>query len=168
MMLGFKRRFAPFVWEGTKRHTIRAERKDKPIRPGDRLDCYVDPRQRTMALLGRWECTKIEDIRIVANRLAVHVPLLIWVEGTMLDPLEAELLLWKDGFRDQGGETFTATFQAAHFWEDRLSDGKHWRGLLQHWRFHEETRTPFAKLPAWLRKAIEAQQAFERDPLAGF
>ena len=63
MLLGFKRRFEPFVSEGSKTHTIRAARKNPP-RVGQMCDCYVDSRQKTMRLLGRWVCTKVESILI--------------------------------------------------------------------------------------------------------
>ena len=58
MLLGFKRRFAPFVEEGSKTHTIRAKRKIAP-KVGETCHCYVDPRQKTMRLLGRWTCVKV-------------------------------------------------------------------------------------------------------------
>jgi hypothetical protein len=63
MLLGFKRRFAPFVEEGSKTHTIRAKRKIRP-KVGEVCHCYVDPRQKSMRLLGRFPCVKVETIDI--------------------------------------------------------------------------------------------------------
>lgn len=51
MLLGFKRQFAKYVEEGSKTHTVRGFRKISP-KVGDICHCYVDPRQKTMRLLG--------------------------------------------------------------------------------------------------------------------
>lgn len=111
MLLGFKRRFAPLVQEGSKRHTIRAKRKN-PFRPGMMCDCYVDPRQKSMRLLGRWICTKVEDIEIYERgdgRIGVVI------DGHELVPDEKDMLAWQDGFRE-GGKVFGAFFYMVQYW----------------------------------------------------
>src|SRR4051812_18382725 len=95
MLLGFKRRFAPFVKDGSKTHTIRGYGKRRPWRVGDVCDCYVDPRQVTMELLGRWPCIRVEEIQITAARNVI-------VEGVMLTQSELDALAWRDGFRNEG------------------------------------------------------------------
>lgn len=103
MLLGFKRRFAPFILDGSKTHTIRGIRKHPP-RPGEICHCYVNPRQKEMALLGRWPCVKVEDIRIEAGHdlLAREWLGAIWINGNRLEHDEMNLLAWRDGFRYDG------------------------------------------------------------------
>lgn len=93
MLIGFKRRFAPFVEDGSKTHTIRAIRKIPP-RVGEMCHCYVDPRQKTMRLLGRWPCVKVERIEIFRDA-TYHIA----VDGVELSAPEMDLLAWRDGFR---------------------------------------------------------------------
>ncbi len=133
MLLGFKRRFAPFVEEGSKTHTIRAMRKNVP-RAGEICHCFVDPRQKTMRLLGRFECIRVQKIRIAATGRP-SVPLLVSIDDAILSPKEADLLFFRDGFRDRTGETFQYMHQAAEFWKDRLETEFH--GHLIAWRFDD-------------------------------
>src|SRR6201992_1971719 len=95
MLLGFKRRFAPMILDGSKRHTIRG--KGRNWRPGIICDCYVDPRQKTMRLLGRWPCVRVEKIQISDSFLLV--------DGRELSTDEKELLAWHDGFRRSGADS---------------------------------------------------------------
>jgi hypothetical protein len=120
--------FADFVQDGSKRHTIRGRRKIRP-RVGTTAHCYVDPRQKTMRLLGRWPITPVQEIRIEESSHPAR--LLVTIDGVMLDPHEAELLFHRDGFRDRGGETYQSMAQARIFWADRLP----FVGDLIHWDF---------------------------------
>jgi hypothetical protein len=143
VLLGFQRRFESDIVSGRKRHTIRAKRNGKArgmkIRPrvGEMCHCYVDPRQKTMRLLGRWVCTMVQDIRIEAVpcreykfRNGLLTPrhagtgLAVWVDGNKLDADEVEALFVADGF--PGGAS-----EAHAFWADRLP----FQGDLIHWRF---------------------------------
>jgi hypothetical protein len=126
VLLGFKRRFATFVEEGSKTHTIRGKRAIAP-KPGEICHCYVDPRQKTMRLLGRWPCVRVEPIRIEP---AVHpARLVIRIDDNALSDDETEALLVRDGFRESNAETYPAMAQARDFWEDRLP----FTGTLIHW-----------------------------------
>lgn len=117
MLLGFNRRFAPFVEDGSKTHTIRA---GKRWRPGMRCDCYVDPRQKTMRLLGRWPCVKVEPIRITEQHTII-------IYGQVLDFEECNALAWRDGFRDSGpAKAFPDMME---FWTGRLP----FEGQIIHW-----------------------------------
>lgn len=126
MLLGFKRQFAPFVEEGSKTHTIRGTRKITP-RVGETCHCYVDPRQKTMRLLGRFPCVCVEDIRI--ERGTFSNPLVIVIGGIYLEAEEAELFLQRDGFRDSS--IGSAMLQANAFWDGCLP----FEGHLIHWDF---------------------------------
>ncbi len=104
MLLGFKPRFAAFVEEGTKQHTIRPKRRWRG-RVGETCHCYVNPRQKTMRLLGRWECVRIEEIQISFLQTRNEVNGQIWIEGVMLAPDEQNAFAWRDGFRSRGPES---------------------------------------------------------------
>lgn len=137
MLLGFKRIFAPYVESGSKTHTIRGPRKTRP-RVGDVAHCYVDPRQKTMRLLGRWPVVKVEEIRI---QEAGPGRLFVAIDGVGLDPHEAELLFHRDGFRDKGGETYQSMAQARMFWADKLP----FVGDLIHWDFERPVSNSLTK-----------------------
>lgn len=140
MLLGFKAQFAPFVEDGSKTHTIRAPRKDRPIRVGDRLDCYTNVRQQNMRLLGRWLCTKVETIEIRLDpKLYIKSALTgrtehfkIAIDGQPLDYDEAVAFAFRDGFRGRD-----SVCQMAAFWmrEHALSADNPFHGHLIHWDF---------------------------------
>jgi hypothetical protein len=132
MLLGFKRRFEPYVVDGSKQHTIRAIRAVVP-RAGETCHCYVDPRQKTMRLLGRWECSRVQEIQIHASR-SRKAPLVVSIDGANLSADEANQLFYRDGFRDEDGQTFTYMWQAANFWVGKLT----FVGQLIHWRWTRE------------------------------
>lgn len=129
MLLGFKRQFAPFVEDGSKTHTIRGARKIIP-KAGDDCHCYVDPRQKTMRLLGRWPCVKVDEIYInsrILSPTATHID--IRINGVPLHWDEKSQLAWRDGFRDRGPDL--ALVRMMQFWEGRLP----FVGHLIHWDF---------------------------------
>lgn len=99
MLLGLKNRFVPFVEDGSKTHTIRGKRKRRP-RVGETCHVYANPRQKTMRLVGRWPCIRVEEIRITIGYKA-RKPLYIsvWIEGDELSRAEINRLCWVDGFR---------------------------------------------------------------------
>jgi hypothetical protein len=131
VLLGFKRRFAPFVEDGSKTHTIRSTRKNQP-HVGEICHCYVDPRQKTMRLLGRWPCVKVESIEIrwpKEYEMPGDDPL-VFIDGQLLSKDECDALAWRDGFRGRG--------QAGAFSEmvDYWSKPKHtipFEGQIIHW-----------------------------------
>jgi hypothetical protein len=121
MLLGFKRRFASFVADGSKTHTIRAIRKNLP-RPGEMCHCYVDPRQKTMRLLGRWKCVKVEEIIVTRYEL-------VMINDQPLTVDECNALAWRDGFRSRGYED--AFDEMMEFWKGRLP----FKGHVIHWKY---------------------------------
>jgi hypothetical protein len=116
MLLGFKPQFEEKILAKEKRHTIRAKRKRRPIRAGDRLDCYVNSRQKSMRLLGRWLCTKVQDIEIAGAH-----GYFVTIDGATLDRDELENLARADGF-----ENFR---DMSAFWIGRLP----FHGDMIHW-----------------------------------
>jgi hypothetical protein len=146
MLLGFKERFAPMVEDGSKTHTIRAKRTAQP-RVGETCHCYTGLRQKGARLLGRWECLKVQDIRIQlrCRKDGFPIDLGIWVDGQRLDPDEVNQLAWRDGFRPvRKCDAWVAMF---HFWHDVHGLGP-FAGNLIHWKFKKEsTSTPGENAP---------------------
>ena len=98
MLLGFRRQFAPYVREGSKTHTLRARRKIRP-RVGEACHCYENPRQKSMTLLGRWRCIRIEPALIYERADGTFA---MWISDIELSISEKNAFAWCDGFRDQG------------------------------------------------------------------
>ncbi len=138
MMLGFRHRFERMILEGSKTHTIRGKRSISP-RVGETIHCYVNPRQKSMRLLGRWACVKVQDIRI---ELPQNDFLTIYLDGERLSFDEASLLAFRDGFREHG--ISKALFEFERFWRiaHRLRPGQSWRGDLIHWDFQKRMPAP--------------------------
>jgi hypothetical protein len=131
MLLGFKRRFAPFVEDGSKTHTIRGERKITP-KVGEICHCYVDPRQKSMRLLGRWPCVKVEEVYINSTIISPAATKIdIWVDAVPLSWDEKNELAWRDGFRDASGGREFALVRMMEFWKGRLP----FVGHLIHWEY---------------------------------
>jgi hypothetical protein len=125
MLLGFKRRFEGFVREGSKTHTIRGERKDgKAPRVGETCHCYVDPRQKSMKLLGRWECVRAERIRMY-EAVGASYGVEVVIDGVVLDRPEKDALAHRDGFRKRGFQ------EMCKFWKGRLP----FKGWVIHWKW---------------------------------
>ncbi len=137
MLLGFKQRFVPFIEEGSKTHTIRAIRRLESgdiytPKVGEICHCYVNPRQKSMRLLGRFPCVRVERIEIEYRDWKVSAPLVVTIDSVRLTDEEADLLFLRDGFRDLTGETYQHMQQAAEFWKDRTFP---FHGLLIHWKY---------------------------------
>lgn len=135
MLLGFRNRFAAMVEDGSKTHTIRAPRGRMPS-IGEMCHCYVNPRQKTMRLLGRWPLVKVEEIAIIraeAGEVLANVEDMIVIDGVRLSFDEANALAWRDGFRSRGREW--AFDEMLEFWRGRLP----FYGHIFHWK-REEAR----------------------------
>jgi hypothetical protein len=148
VLLGFKRRFAPFVEEGSKTHTIRAIGKRRAFRPGDICDCFVDSRQKTMRCIGRFKCVRVEEIAIHPTHQQSK-PIAVFINGERLTAEESDLFFYRDGFRELTGETYQHMHQAAEFW--RFPDRAPFVGHLIHWEFKPGTAN--AKPKASKRRA---------------
>jgi hypothetical protein len=119
-LYNFKKRFAPFVLDGTKRHTIRAKRKH-PDKVGDMIHRYTGLRTKHTKLLGRSECVRVEEIRVSASQQ-------VFIDGVELNADEKNALAFCDGFRSRGVEH--AFEEMMEFWEGRLP----FVGDLIHWK----------------------------------
>jgi hypothetical protein len=121
-LYNFKKRFAPFVLDGTKRHTIRAKRKH-PTKVGDAVHLYTGLRTKQAQLLGRSVCVRVEEIRISGSQQ-------VFVDGVELNADEKNALAYCDCFRSRGVPR--AFEEMMEFWEGRLpfvGDIIHWRKM---------------------------------------
>lgn len=134
MLLGFARRFVPFVEDGSKTHTIRAMRRHAP-RVGELCHCYANPRQKSMRLIGRFPCVRVQEIQITETPpLGLLRPaLVISIDGEHLSFAEASEFAYRDGFRT-GGRNAALSEMLAH-WRS-LHGAPHFplHGHLIHWR----------------------------------
>ena len=93
--LNYKAEFAEAVENGTKRSTIRPQRKN-PIKPGDILYQYTGQRTKNSRKLGEHICTSVEPIEI---EIDVDRGLnTIRVNGRTLTYREQHALAQEDGF----------------------------------------------------------------------
>ena len=97
--LNFQKQFAYAVESGTKRQTIRAERKDgRDPKPGDTLYLFTGMRTKQCRRLGEEACK---------SRFSVWLSPAgsVWLDGTRLDPGDCESLAIDDGFEGDHNAT---------------------------------------------------------------
>jgi hypothetical protein len=131
-LYGFKEQFVPYVLDGSKTHTIRAERKYSD-KPGDTMHLYTGLRHKGARLLMRVPCVAVQRVAICLDKEACSNTWKIWIEieGELLSQDETESFLYRDGFRP-GPET-TAREMAAGFWRNTLP----FEGHIYHWDFEK-------------------------------
>lgn len=97
-------------------------------------DCYGDSRQKTMHLLGRFPCVKVEEITIT---LRDHRRIEICIAGVQLTTDEARAFAWRDGFRPPGSSEYDpkdALGEMMEFWiHEHGVDSKPFIGDLIFW-----------------------------------
>lgn len=118
-LYNFKERFAPFILDGRKQHTIRATRKVRD-KVGNIAHCYTGLRTKSVRFLGKWPIVKIEPIEISGLDVSPR----IFVADVELSPDERERLARLDGFRDFA--------EMGAFWKGRLP----FKGEIIHWQFN--------------------------------
>jgi hypothetical protein len=122
-LYNFQSRFAPYILDGSKTHTIRRDRRDEP---GNTCHLYTGLRTKAARCLMRAPCTQVEEIEIRPSGQ-------ILIEGEQLSHSEMDLLAWRDGFRP-----FGATEQSP--W------GAH-RLMMRFWRTTSKGKASWASLP---------------------
>lgn len=129
-LYNFQPRFVRFILRGKKQHTIRAKRKDSRVDvPGNICHCFTGLRTKAGAtLLGRFPCTRVEEIRIIAGcdcrdpKCTEGTPR-VSIAGEWLTTDEREKLARLDGFKDFAEMTA--------FWDGRLP----FAGHIIHWEW---------------------------------
>lgn len=123
----FKKQFVDPIRAGTKKHTIRADRKDGRVpKIGEPLALYCGMRTKGCfkILDDNPPCTAVQRIHISTYRAmsASWAGNLVFVDGVQLDPDECEQLARCDGFSDFA--------MMMTFWDGRLP----FTGNIIHWR----------------------------------
>ena len=93
----FKAQFRPPLLAGTKRQTIRADRK-RPARPGEQLQLYTGMRTRQCAIVGRAVCLDTSPVRIDVDGGQIDAWTIPW--GTTRSPIKMDAFAREDGFAD--------------------------------------------------------------------
>jgi hypothetical protein len=119
-LYNFKKRFAPFVKDGSKTHTIRAKRKHR-AKVGETLHLYTGLRTKNTELLRRSPCVRVEDIIVTRDQE-------VFVQGVRLSADECSRLAYRDGFRSS--DEAHAFEEMMSFWEGRLP----FNGDIIHWK----------------------------------
>jgi hypothetical protein len=99
----FQERFIPFLLDGSKDHTVRAERtgRSRHARPGDRIYLYYGMRTKWCRKIGEAICSAVRRIRITEDDVIVY-------DQNIADqPINRTLhqlnvFAWSDGFRPEG------------------------------------------------------------------
>jgi len=116
----FKPQFRAPILAGTKRQTIRAERKRHAL-PGEQVQLYTGMRTRQCRIIGRAVCTSSRPVTIgVADG---------WVDdgcGRMTDPYFLDAFAERDGF--------PAWSAMLAFWRKEHPDIAVFSGVLIRWR----------------------------------
>ncbi len=101
----FQECFIPFLLDGSKDHTIRAERagRSRHARVGETLYLYYGMRTKWCRKIGEAVCKEVWPIKITEDS--------VYVGGLKLDFLD--LFAWCDGFRPEG----TTIYNPAGAWD---------------------------------------------------
>lgn len=115
----FKSRFAPPILAGTKRQTIRADRK-RHARTGEQLQLYTGMRTKQCKLIGRAPCLSVWPVTLILRE--VHSVVL---EGFREIYGDLDTFARADGFKDWG--------ELAGFWADNHPGVEIFDGVLIRW-----------------------------------
>jgi hypothetical protein len=117
----FKTRFVTPILAGTKRQTIRADRK-RHARPGEEIQLYTGMRTRHCKLIGRAECAAVRMIRLDFVQCAVLADGVVIAGG--LDG-SLDRFAQADGFKDW--------WCLDAFWEEEHPGHRIFDGVLIEW-----------------------------------
>lgn len=138
----FQKRFAPPILAGTKRQTIRADRK-RHARPGEALQLYTGMRTKHCKLIGRAVCERVLPVRILfLNDTSGDLDLsaVLVREGEGFAPLRVA----KDFFARRDGFADWRDLRA--FWSINHPGVDEFDGVLIEWRDFTTAR-PLAPAP---------------------
>jgi hypothetical protein len=130
--LSFKPRFEQPVHAGTKRHTIRGNRKRR-FRAGDALFLWVSMRTKGRRFIGYTTARSVEDVAIDLDTAPFR--LAIAIDGRRLDDSEADQLARADGF--------SHIREMYDFWLE--NNTLPFEGQIVHWFYPLQERPPALK-----------------------
>jgi hypothetical protein len=116
----FKAQFRAPILAGTKRQTIRADRK-RHARAGEQLQLYTGMRTRNCGLIGRALCSMVDPIRIAVSEGWIETPRL----GRFYSVSSLDDFARADGFADWSG--------MQDFWRREHPDAAIFSGVLIQW-----------------------------------
>lgn len=125
----FQKRFAEPILAGTKRQTIRADRR-RHARPGEQLQLYTGMRTKHCRLILRATCESITPVRLRLHR--AFGPMTFIVGDRLLSVDEMEEFAQADGFGAEGYGVLDMT----SFWFEQHGKGAEkidFRGVLIRW-----------------------------------
>jgi hypothetical protein len=118
----FRPRFVAPILAGTKRQTIRADRK-RHARPGEEMQLYTGMRTKHCKLIARMTCDRVEPITL---NFCHHGSIAVLKEGRLHPVLHLDAFARSDGF---GGWD-----EMREFWREAHGDISEWTGVLLTWR----------------------------------
>lgn len=119
----FKKQFAEPILAGTKRQTIRADRK-RHARPGEEMQLYTGMRTKYCRLIGRVWCQSVRPISLCLDAPKAFIR---WENGgaETIYPLGMDEFAKCDGFRDWQ--------EMRKFWRDNHPDVDVFEGVIIRW-----------------------------------
>ena len=118
----FKQQFRPPILAGTKRQTIRADRK-RHARVGEQLQLYTGMRTRQCLIIGRAVCLDTSPVRIDVDSGQIDAETIPW--GTTRSPIKMDAFAREDGFADWS--------EMREFWRREHPDTPVFSGVLIRW-----------------------------------
>ncbi|MCX5512252.1 hypothetical protein [Kaistia algarum] len=163
----FKARFIPKIEDGSKRHTIRADRA-RHARAGEPVQLYEGMRTRTCRLIGAPQCLLVGPIRIF-----VHLDRIECGPWTYRTAGELDLFAERDGFEDWADmcdfwmdeHPSTAVFSGQIiFWDHEYfaQPGVSTGGDGDLFRLIDVVTTGLVTLPSWGPGDYEGLRAYHR------
>lgn len=126
----FKKRFVPMVLDGSKRHTIRADRQDGMVpKIGEWLSLYFAMRTKQCQFLLASPNTGTQRI-VILPKLGR-----ITLDGTAIAADEMDSLAWRDGFRPLPDSFDGAFDQMRRYWTVLHPKVEKFAGNLVHWAY---------------------------------
>ena len=118
MVIGFKPQFVPKILDGTKKHTVRVDAKNR-YEIGKTLHMATGVRTKNYNCFKVLRITGIQKISIYKNHF-------VYIDGKLLNTIETNLFAENDGFN--GEKDFFEWFSNA----GNLFEGKviHWTDLM--------------------------------------
>lgn len=144
-LYGYKEMFVPMIWDGTKGHTIRGDRKDGRLpKPGEKIYMYVGLRTKKCYKIGEAICKGVCKIQITEKLIKIFDPL--GINYVTLVGQTADRLAWSDGFRPEGFTTFhnSGAFNLMiSFW--KKNNELPFTGRIIYWKDFEKAKQTIIK-----------------------
>jgi hypothetical protein len=129
-LYSFRKRFSPYVEDGSKQHTVRALRKH-PDKPGNTCYLYEALKTKFTRHLLNAPCLGVEDIEILPHADYIAI------SQAKLSASEMDSFAWRDGFRPLPDKPDGAWEDMRQYWEKMHPDSVHtlFIGHLTHWSY---------------------------------